>query len=144
MSREEAERILIYSYMKHLNGYHLFESLDDLKEDISDILLELRDIGFSISYKWGNYTFINITKRNKDVGGFQFIKYIEIEDCIERLRYFLEKNQYNCVVRFRGSDILKYTCFGTNSYHSMDFMIKRGFTDIESIEFKIEIYKKYF
>lgn len=151
--------------MKHLVRYRIFESSGplqpgrwswtkdltiprDMQEDIHDMSWELVDSGYYISYQWwppyekgsklyeGNkYPYISITKRGHRFPVLALIRYdSDIKEFIERLKFYLSDRNYNCVVKFKG--------MSGNIYNRMDFMIDRGFTDIETQEFKIEMISK--
>lgn len=81
---------------------------NDIHMDLKDILLELSDEGFNISFQlWplyekhsryyyiDKYPFITIMRWNK---GKQFMSYYDLEEYIERVRDYLDSKGYNIII----------------------------------------------
>lgn len=115
----------------------------DMQEDIHDMAWELVDSILRVSYQWwppyergsklyekNKYPYISITKKDMSLLRYD----TNIEEFTERLKFYLSDRNYNCVVKFRG--------LSGNLYHKLNFMKDRGFTDIETQEFRIEMISK--
>jgi hypothetical protein len=90
--------------MKYLIKYKIFENSLNFLSDISDILLELKDINFNVEIDT-KPDIIEITiSKNKHYmryGGIKSeFKYSEIEDTVDRLLYYTHQSNMITTVNF--------------------------------------------
>jgi hypothetical protein len=107
--------------MKYLVNYKIFENLlNYLLSDISDILLEVRDMGFN-THVDTNQDIIEITiSKNKHYmrygGRTSEFRYSEIEDTIDRLIDYISQNNMVSTVNFGRSTKGGYRIIDLESY----------------------------
>ena len=95
--------------MRYLKSYKLFEDNSSMKDDISDMLLELEDVGMEVKFnnvkylkgrlKFGTYEFVISKKdarnRHRDAPMFDtsnLVKWGEVKDVVKRItRYVYSK-----------------------------------------------------
>ena len=103
--------------MKHLKTYKIFESNDNFLLDCQDILLELKDDGFDVQFRFYNYNDpdalaeINISKRDESKMNKPY-DFGEISEVIFRLNYFLKLNNK------------KATIYESPQYNDLDYIVK--------------------
>ncbi len=104
--------------MNHLIEFKVFEATNwqaetipsNLQNDIFDIFLELKDLGFDVSYQWWppyeryspnypNDKYPHITIQKWDKGSVKFEIDSEILDSIDRLKIYLDNNGFNINVK---------------------------------------------
>ena len=107
--------------MKYLVKYKIFENLlNYLLSDISDILLEVRDMGFNTQVDT-NQDIIEITiSKNKHYmrygGRTSEFRYSEIEDTVDRLIDYISQNNMVSTVKFGRSTKGGYRIIDLESY----------------------------
>jgi hypothetical protein len=107
--------------MKYLVNYKIFENLlNYLLSDISDILLEVRDMGFNTQVDT-NQDIIEITiSKNKYYmrygGRTSGFRYSEIEDTVDRLIDYISQNNMVSTVNFGRSTKGGYRIIDLESY----------------------------
>ena len=112
--------------MKYLKSYKIFESNDNFLLDCQDILLELKDEGFDVQFRfYPNYNDpskrkpaetdllaeINISKRD-EINMNKPYNFEEISEVIFRLNYFLKLNNK------------KATIYESPQYNDLDYIVK--------------------
>lgn len=139
--------------MKHIKSFKIFESStdiipDDIRQDIMDMALELKDEGYDVTYSWEKsfrisnlivHPNIGISKGTNANGQLEEkIYYGHIKDFCERIKSFLESEGYDAVVKFHSEDSHKYVDIE-------DAKVNWGpFDDamMMSLHYRIEIIKK--
>jgi hypothetical protein len=107
--------------MKYLVKYKIFENLlNYLLSDISDILLEVRDMGFNTQVDT-NQDIIEITiSKNKHYmrygGRTSEFRYSEIEDTVDRLIDYISQNNMVSTVNFGRNTKGGYRIIDLESY----------------------------
>lgn len=108
--------------MKYLVNYKIFEnnSLNYLLSDISDILLELKDIGFNTEVN-NHKDMIEITiSKNKYYmrygGRTSEFRYSEIEDTVDRLIDYISQNNMVSTINFGRNTKGGYRIIDLESY----------------------------
>ena len=120
--------------MKYLK--HIFESTDkEILQDLKDICLELEDIGYWIDIEKGTESrimfVVNIRKRP------DFIVYRDIEDCIERMKYYMSLEGYKMWIWVPSSIRL------SNGYRSVDWINSTNTLSFQKLEHQIRITFSY-
>jgi hypothetical protein len=139
--------------MKRIKSFNLFESgtdiiPDDIRQDIMDMALELKDEGYDVTYSWEKsfrisnlivHPNIGISKGTNATGHLEEkIYYGHIKDFCERIKSFLESEGYDAFVKFHSEDSHKYVDIE-------DAKVNWGpFDDamMMSLHYRIEIIKK--
>lgn len=89
--------------MKHLNSYKLFESSSPLREEVKELLANLEDDGFLVTFTYmgSDNGYIYIKKESKD-GKDRFFNVDEVRGDISRMCEFLG-DRYLCDINIVGS-----------------------------------------
>ncbi len=105
--------------MKYLKEYKIFES-SDVIDDIQDILLELKDIGFSTSVNESENKKRITIEKPKD-GRYILFKYNVVEEVINRIKdYLKQSNILNTEIEILAeSDHDHYTWTSLHKYNSL-------------------------
>jgi len=121
-----------------------------MQQDLYDMSWELRDMGYNIGYQWwppyepdnrlykdNKYPNINITKTiPTDEGGLEKLNYEdEIKEFFERIKSYLNENDYNSVIKFRKVNSADYHKIeelnGDSSIHfRIDMISKKVYGDV--------------
>lgn len=90
--------------MKHLNPYRIFESASTLREEVKDLLANLEDDGFIVtfSYMGSDNGYIYIKKPLSDKKRDQFFNVDEVRGDVIRMCEFLG-DRYLCDINIQGA-----------------------------------------
>lgn len=81
--------------MRYLKSYQLFESVDNNElNELNDLVLNLRDNNFIVQLSFLNEGIIIISSS-------ELFKYSDIDDDIEMITNYLEKEGYRCSVKVK-------------------------------------------